>query len=649
MSTSSARAFIEFLKRGDPSAFRHLKASDWPEILAEVGDGPLSADLFAGINATSELENAEYLLQPFIENLRDPGATQEIVALICGGIGIPDGLRKPMFDGLRKLAFEKQKHYGVRASALKGALYLGQGHAASLYRLQGDLLELAASDEPLFLRHAAAVVGVVASHRPDPPFVALLQSLSTVDEASDEAAFALGLIHLAQALGTRERSEALSLFEDSRSWFGKASSHSEDRSDAALFGAAISILLDFYNGVATAEIQGTFKVVEQRLFDQLSVHLNADARPPDQSWIGLKTTEAAHWAGLSLKLVELSGSLARDVWLDGMRVIEEQLFHVLTASRTLFNRTSSGGIEAVTGPRIESSFLKQKSHLAMLDEWLIAKRQSPWHGQAEAFRAEIQKQLENAISRQSFDAASAASTLAAVATSGGLSDTDSAELTNLIAGVEREFSLQATDPIANEMLRSMIKELQKNQDFCNHPAAGRLFIKILYVTIKFVINCDNAQSSPTTAYLFTKPDDKPLEDTIQMDYMNAIRISDLSRLCTLEPQGVGTGRADVHFAYSGHTLVTECKRSFDNLTNKEALQAFGAQLAAYQVSSVTFSALLILDLYNRAGSAQNIRDRISVETVAPNAGRSHSFAVFRVQGHRKTPSDLKLKAIAATN
>jgi hypothetical protein len=96
-------------------------------------------------------------------------------------------------------------------------------------------------------------------------------------------------------------------------------------------------------------------------------------------------------------------------------------------------------------------------------------------------------------------------------------------------------------------------------------------------------------------------------------------------------------------------LVTECKRNFENRTNKAALGAFGAQLVAYQISNVTFSALLILDLYDRAGSVQNIRNRASVETINPHGDREHSFAVFRVQGHRKSPHAQKLKAIVRKN
>jgi hypothetical protein len=125
-------------------------------------------------------------------------------------------------------------------------------------------------------------------------------------------------------------------FQGSRGWFGKASVDSEDRADAGLFFASVGMLLDFANGTAIAEMQETLKGIERRLFDYLSIHMVEDARPPDRSWIGLRTTEAAHWATLAFKLTELAGSLAREVWLDGIRVIEEQYFHVLSASRTLF-------------------------------------------------------------------------------------------------------------------------------------------------------------------------------------------------------------------------------------------------------------------------------------------------------------------------
>jgi hypothetical protein len=161
VSTPGTRAFIESLRRGDRSAVEQDETIDWAYVVGEVGDGPLSGDLFEIICGLSDQSSREHAVRILVASLRDPGGAQEVVALLCGGLNVPDDLLKPMFDGLSALSFERQKHYGVRAAALKGALYLGQGKSAWLYRLQADLLELATSDDPLFLRHAAAVVSVV--------------------------------------------------------------------------------------------------------------------------------------------------------------------------------------------------------------------------------------------------------------------------------------------------------------------------------------------------------------------------------------------------------------------------------------------------------------------------------------------------------
>ncbi|WP_146006644.1 hypothetical protein [Bradyrhizobium forestalis] len=641
MNTPNTRALVDALRIGKSPVVSGDEAIDWKYVVEELGDGPLAADLFQCICAVPMPSAASKAAEILIDRLHDPGAAQEIVALVCGGLAIPEAVAEITFSTFRRSAFTTQKHYGTRAAALKGALYLAQGHAARIHWLQGDLLAVSLTDDPQFLRHAAAVAGVVASQRPDQAFVDLLQAFYSVHEAADEAAFGLGLVLLAQALGSRERPEALALFQDSRHWFRNASINSEDRADAGLFFATVGVLVDFANGTAIAEVQDGLKAVEQRLFDYLSIHLVEDHRPPDQSWIGLRTTEAAHWAALALKLTELAGSLARDAWLEGIRVIEEQLFHILSASRTIFRRATDGGIEAITGPTIQTAFIKEKSRLAMLDEWLASKARSPWYEQAKGFRGQVQTQLEGAITRQAFDAAGAPSTLAASATLEGPSATDRLELHEAIAGVEREFSLHDTDPIVEELLHSMIAKLSKNEDFRGQLPARNLFIQILLITLKFVAKCDNAQSGEAK-YLFTEATDKPLEAAIEADYITAIRLSSLSRLCTRQPQEVGGGRADVQFAYKGYTLITECKRSFDDLTNTQALIQFGGQLVAYQVSSVTFSALLILDLFPRGGSMQQFRDRVSVEEAAP-FGKLHSFAVFRVQGHRRSPSDLKLK------
>jgi hypothetical protein len=646
VNTPETMDFIGVLRRDGPINWSRTDVIDWQAVIDELGDGPYSANVFQAAAKFPDLAAAQSAIRALVRGVSDPGAAQEIVAVVCAGFLVPAELLEPLFEDLEHVSFRGNAHYGVRSATLKGALYLSQGRASWQYRLQGQLLEIKLTDDPHFLRHAANVISIFASIRPEPHFIELLRQLSSIPEASDEAAVGLGAVLLAQALGTPTRDEALSLFSESRSWFALASLEGADRADAKLFSDAVGILLDFGNEANGSKIAGSVEAIKTNLFEHLSIVLDGDGRPPDKSWIGLRTTELAHWATLSVKISQLTESLKRDVWLDVVRVIEEQLFHILTASRTIFNRGRDGGVEAVTGPLIKTEFLKRKSHLSMLDEWLEQREQSPWRDKAMAFRTSIRAELDAAVLRSPFDAADVSSISAALKSIEGISDRDKEELDAISAAAEREFSFQANDPLANDILRGMLARLLGNADFVAHKVARNLFLAILQATIKFVIHCDNVQTSKMTAYLFVakKP---PVEKDLQMHYMSAIDQSPLQRIANLEPQGVGGGRADVQFKLAGFTLVTECKRTFKDMKNEESLLSFGGQVAGYQASNVSFSALLILDLYDRGGGAQNFRDRISVETANPHGDREFSVAVFRVQGHRRPPSKLKLSSMTA--
>ncbi|MBU3890677.1 hypothetical protein FM996_03265 [Methylosinus sporium] len=97
----------------------------------------------------------------------------------------------------------------------------------------------------------------------------------------------------------------------------------------------------------------------------------------------------------------------------------------------------------------------------------------------------------------------------------------------------------------------------------------------------------------------------------------------------------------MQFLHGRMTIVCECKRTFANEGNDRAAIRFGGQLTAYQLSSVTFSALLILDLFDRRGSSEHLRNRASVEFVM-HEGTEYALAIFRLQGRRKSPSKLKV-------
>ena len=614
---------------------------DWEAVLDDLGDGPYSGDLFLSIcEWADKIPGASRLASELLAGLTDVGAAQETVGALCA-IAPPPTLTPACFESLRKVAADRTRHSGARAAALRGVLYLAQSERSRLRYLEGDLLALDLRDDPDFLRHAAAVLGLICAHRPDADFVVMLHSLREIPEATDEAAYALGMIELAGALGESRRDQAIRNFSSAKRWFEASVASEQFRPDARLFVAVIGVILAFSNGETPSKIRDDMPALREALFQYVASATHRDERPSDQSWIGQKAVEASYWGDVALAISRLADSFDRDAWLHPIAVIEAQLYFIVSASRTLFRRTPTGGFEAAIFPRIENHFIAEKTKLSILDQWLAERGGEKAGEEIRRLRDGIQDRLEALARRNPTDAASAASALAAVDSCGAISNSDKVVAHALIEAADRDFKLESTDPIVNELLLGMIEGLSKNEDFQKHRNGATLFTTILRTTLKFVINRDNTQCTKATAYLFDLSNPGPTEALLHEDYMNALRLSDLARICVLEPQDVGTGRADVQFLYQGHTIVCECKRTFEKGSNRETVLKFGAQAIAYQRSSVTFSAMLVLDLFDRAGRVEHIRDRATIEFVTLD-GTEYALAVFRLQGRLKTPSLLRI-------
>jgi hypothetical protein len=614
---------------------------NWSAVLDELGNGPQSADLFQVLRLdVGRIPDAPRLILRLIEGLADPGAAQEVAAVVCAN-HFDAATAQRHFEVFRGLAANRNLHYGTRSAALRAALYLAQFSQRSLFYLQGDLIGADLADDPLFLRHLAAVAGLVAANNPSRAFVELLQSLTAVREAEDEASYAIGMIDLASALGETDRGRAIEFFSTARKRFNTASTGFGGRPDAAFYASAIDIVLAFVQGAPARSIKASIDGLLSHVF-RFVAHFSPDSRGHvDLSWMGQRAVEASHWAAIGLAISRLTEGLDRSAWLKPIVVLEEELFFLLSASRTFFRRTEAGGFEAAITPRVEAHFIKEKAKLSLLDQWLETKESQSWRGEAIKLRDGVRNQLEALAHRNPIDAAGGASPLAALDSSEATPASERQQARALIDEVERKFSLAATDPILNDILEGMIIKLRGNEDFEKYEAAAALFITVLRNTLKFVSNRDNARKDSATAYLFDHSQPGPTEDVLHADYMNSLRMSDLARVCTLEPQDVGGGRADVQFQYEGFTIVSECKRAFHMENNSDALLRFGAQPIAYQVSSVTFAAIVILDLAIRGDPPEHLRDRATLEDITVK-GREWAIAVFRVPGRRKSPSQQEL-------
>ena len=641
---SETDAIIEALSSGERISSPSNRI-DWHRVVEVLGDGPNAADVFLAMCIAVHSSDLVDAAASLVRDLVDVAAAQEIVAALCSGIALPESFRRPCFDGFCTAAFREpgRRHYGTRAAALKGALYLAQERASFLRYLQGELLDVSVEDDAMFLRHVAAVTSLVVSHVTDPALLSLLERLVSVPDASGEAAFGLGSVALATSFGQRGRDQALRSLSDAKSWFDKVLVREATRADAALYSTAVEVLLEFDVEGSTAKLDQLCSRMQGLCGEYLMANATSDDRPSDLSWIGSRSSETAHWALLSAKVGQLASSLRQPAWLDAIRVIEEQLFFVLSASRTLFRRDAAGSIEAIVTPRIETSFLSEKAQLSILNQWLDTKADSDWRDEALRLREGIGRRLEATVTRNPTEAAAGETPVAALLDSESMPADAKEEASSLIDAATRRFDFATKNPVAHEILETLVRDLNKNSDFRNYRVAAEMFVAVLITTINFVIVCDNAQSGTYNDFVFEWKASPPLEHALHAAYVNALRVAGFTNLFSVEPQDVGGGRADVQFLWNGHAFVTECKRTFEQLDDRESVRSFGGQLVAYQNTSVTFSALLILDLFKRAGASQHLRERISVEFVAPPDSETvYAFVVLRVQGNRKSPSKIKL-------
>lgn len=639
MSDRTTAQIVAAVREGaDVGAFE-LGAIDWDVVVAELGNGPYTADLFVAIcNVAGDRLETPDLLARLLSDLTDVAATQECVQALCA-MPPPRAAIRQCFASLQGLVSDRNRHYGVRAAALRGALYLAQSDPPSLRRLEGDLLAIDIADEPNFLRHVAAVLGLLASRRPDTDMLDVLRSLASVSVAADEAALALGFVDLAAALGEGDRVRAIARFSAASRWFSVASA-TKDRAEARLLSGVLEVVLGFAEGRKPSELQKSLSTLREALFEYVAKTTVRDGRPSDLSWIGLRTVEAAHWGALGVAVCRLADNLDRAGWLHPIVVIENELFMLLSASRTLFRHDDQGGFEAAISPRIETSFAADRARLSILEQWLGEKRSGAWAAEAARLHRGVRDRLEAVAGRNPSEAAGVTSTLAAIDSAEGVNAAERTEIRQLIAAAGRMLTSASVDPIIDEILEVMLGKLRRNADFVRYSRCAALFAEILLVTLRFVCATDGVQRDISNDYLFDLDRLGPHEKELQRHYMSAIRLTSLARLAIKEPQDVGGGRADVQFSFEGHTVVTECKRTIIDEGNAGAASRYGTQASAYQSSSVTFAALLVLDLVNRGGGAEHIRNRASIEFVSRN-GTEYALAVFRVQGRRKGPSRQK--------
>ncbi|WP_230348786.1 hypothetical protein [Methylobacillus methanolivorans] len=610
------------------------------ELVRQESNGPYAVRLFSWLCAQAEDSIAGDLLVELISATRDPATLAEVVSLLSRQ-DLGDVLRRRLWNTFLSCTDNKSLSYGVRAQALHGMLLLAQSQKGLLHRLKGFLADLDVDDEPHFLRHAAKILGVMLAHSPEPEFRDKLNALLALSEVKDEAAMALGLDELRIGLDAVTADSAAKAFENALYWFGTSLEFSEERVDAELYVFCLDILVkvhrDGFTDNPIADIAGLSDAAWR-----YSAYLGSDDEL-HSSWLGMQSSERLHWTLLASKLGTLGAQLNKRVWINAVRIIEDELLAVYRASQSILFKEGDTGIELILRPKLAASLLVNRRHLDELDQWIDEKKGSPLLPDAEAMRQAVYQAREASLLHHPFEGWSDGPALQAILDAGRVPLEARKSVAALLQSTVADLSANE-NPIIAQIVEGILTKMERNRHYSTLSSARSLFTAILILSVYFLSHRHDTgtASDPDGDYLFARsPESLPLEHALQKDYFRLLRMSSLHNHVKMEVRDQGAGRADVYFSALGVSTVTEVKRTMRDLSHEDIIHLHGPQTAAYQTTNVTFGFLLVLDLFDRNGAQPHLAEQVSLQTWTPPGQTTvYDVVVMRVQGQRKRPASI---------
>lgn len=621
-----------------------LQEPDFFVSIEDLANGPIAVPFFFWLcthsNSALAISGAERLLYVSC----DPAVLGEIVDVWTHGLNISDEVIRRFWATLVYRIEDRSQSYGVRATALHGAVLLSQNIPALLRKLQGALLDIDNSDDPHFLRHLAKVLGTFLSHDHNVDFRNKIETLLAIEEVEDEAAMELGLDSLRIGLESISAEDAKNAFQSACLWFSRSLDTSEERADAALYKRSVELLVDLHLDGFDGFLSEEVKELQVAAFAYGDLLSSSRYDRQGQSWLGLTIIAGVHWSMLAMRLAALDLSLKKKIWIDVARVIEDELYGVFESSRSISGVGGEGVLDDVIRPKLSKVLLVQRRHLDEIDQWIEENADSPILPVAIKMRQSVEEIRERNILH---DPASVRfGWLDELFAAGNVGDSERTKLVEMLHRKPWLLGLQ-DNPITTAIQTKILSQITVvNRHYCDHSAARVIFAAILYFSLSFLRLRQNMTQSndPAASYLFERNSELlPLERDLQLDYFKFLKGTDLSDCVQLEVSDVGSGRADVYFSLDGITVVVEVKRSFSNETLDESLNRYGGQAAAYQTTNATFGFLLVLDLFDRNGSQPHIEDQIGLKRIEIEGQASgHDVVVMRVQGRRKSPAKQRL-------
>lgn len=533
------------------------------------------------------------------------------------------------FNTLVKQTDNKDKVPLVRAWVLEAAFRLSLKKESRRFKLLSYLIEVTPDDNEVYLLHACKVIGQAYAIWQEKELLKKLEEIKDAEQGGNEVWFELGMCYLHEALSSDTKESANLFFSKARDHYHQSFQIGNDRPDAEAYDAILSILLSTQYDQSEISPQSFIEKANRAVTIFDAWHLN---RTPNVSWLNARNTELTNWYTLIIKLEKLLEYLHEPSWFDPKTVIENYLLNIYTASRTILKRNSTGGLEQIIQPRIESSLLQNKSQLYLLDKWLKLRDESQLSEQAIALRNKINlKKKDTTIN-----------IIDSLASIESLPKKEKTSFQQFVADYRNQ-QTSGVSLVIEEVFEKITSALHMNKSYQNDEVR-KYFNIVLFNSLRFLESRMNAsrQNYPNLSYLFEQ-DSKPKEIELQNDFHQFMINNLIDGNISTERSDIASGRVDVYFSFGRFNITSEIKRDWKDCSFKAIRENYLGQSAEYSNTDAKLGFLVVLDLLPKSKGMRSLESSVKVESIKKeNEAEERSIVVMIVPGMRKTPSQVKL-------
>lgn len=626
---------VDLLERGEGPTAEHfgglaallmrsseIARSDFaPEFMSVV----VAAALATGADVS------DYVADQMVASMDDV-ALNEMIDTMTPVLPLNDKGARRAFDHLLVMAMARDRPSSLRVAALRGALLLTGGSQRRLAKFVGELGYCGCDDDTYFLAHAVRIAGIVYATETAGGLHQLIADMLALPAVADQSHFELGMINFRKATTETDPAVVLVTLTSAETHFEAAARLRASRYDARAFGCAVSVLRMFHSGEDVADLATIADEVGVAASNFYSYN-TSEGWAFDQS----RSLQLAALTSVARTVAGLASSMLDPIWLEGARIIEEELLVAYCANRTVIAGSPGHGLDVILRPRIESGLRKNGRHAAMVDSWLqrfVGNRPDELAALANVVATGLGSNppfIEAGDGRPPFSAV-----LERLRSSGEVGSDE------LASAIERTVEVEAhhTSDNIQRMMGEIGREFVGLIDFVGE-ARGR-YLMICWKLLLFLEHRLDATASqdPTGAYLFHVPGRKPpLEKELQADALHFLRRGKIPS--GDEIRGVGGGRADIEIKIDRHRFVIEVKRELGDASFDNLMASYGDQAKTYQATNVKLGFLFALDLAGKARGTPDIETCMQVRRgVMFDDDIDRGLVLLRMPGNRLSPSAL---------